>query len=91
MLAQEGYIIISVDNRGTPGPRGRDWRKSIYKKIGIISSEDQSAAAAELLKEWPFLDPNRIAVWGWSGGGSGTLIFCSDIPIFIRLECLSHL
>jgi dipeptidyl-peptidase-4 len=73
MLAQEGYIIISVDNRGTPGPRGREWRKSIYKKIGIISSEDQSAAAAELLKEWPFLDPDRIAVWGWSGGGSGTL------------------
>jgi dipeptidyl-peptidase-4 len=73
MLTQQGYIIISVDNRGTPGPRGRDWRKAIYKKIGIISSEDQAAAAAELLKQWPFLDPNRIAVWGWSGGGSGTL------------------
>jgi dipeptidyl-peptidase-4 len=73
MLAQQGYIIISVDNRGTPGPRGRDWRKSIYKKIGVISSEDQSAAATELLKKWPFLDPNRVAVWGWSGGGSGTL------------------
>ena len=73
MLAQQGYIIISVDNRGTPGPRGREWRKAIYKKIGVISSEDQSAAATELLKKWSFLDPNRIAVWGWSGGGSGTL------------------
>jgi dipeptidyl-peptidase 4 len=73
MLAQQGYIILSVDNRGTPGPRGRGWRKSIYKKIGIISSEDQAAAAAELLKKWSFLDPSRVAVWGWSGGGSGTL------------------
>lgn len=73
MLTQQGYIIISVDNRGTPAPRGREWRKSIYKKIGILSSEDQSAAAAELLKEWPFLDTSRVAVWGWSGGGSGTL------------------
>jgi dipeptidyl-peptidase-4 len=73
MLAQEGYIIISIDNRGTPSPRGREWRKSIYKKIGVISSHDQSASAVELMKEWPFLDPDRIAVWGWSGGGSGTL------------------
>jgi dipeptidyl-peptidase-4 len=73
MLAQQGYIILSVDNRGTPGPRGRDWRKAIYKKIGIISSEDQAAAAAELLKKWSFLDTSRVAVWGWSGGGSGTL------------------
>jgi dipeptidyl-peptidase-4 len=73
MLTQQGYIVISVDNRGTPAPRGREWRKSIYKKIGILSSEDQSAAAAELLKEWPFLDTSRVAVWGWSGGGSGTL------------------
>jgi dipeptidyl-peptidase-4 len=73
MLAQEGYIVISVDNRGTPAPRGREWRKSIYKKIGVISSHDQAAAATELMKQWPFLDPDRIAVWGWSGGGSGTL------------------
>jgi dipeptidyl-peptidase 4 len=73
MLAQQGYIIISVDNRGTPAPRGREWRKSIYKKIGILNSSDQAKAAEALIKQYNFIDPERIAVWGWSGGGSMTL------------------
>ncbi len=71
-LSADGYIYMSVDNRGTPAPRGREWRKSIYRKIGIVNIEDQAAAAREILK-WPFVDPERIAVWGWSGGGSATL------------------
>ncbi len=73
MLAQKGYIIISVDNRGTPAPRGREWRKSIYKKIGVLNSHDQAAAAEALMRKWSFMDPERIGVWGWSGGGSATL------------------
>ena len=73
MFAQQGYVIISVDNRGTPAPRGREFRKSIYKKIGILNSADQAAAATALLKKWSFLDPERVGVWGWSGGGSETL------------------
>lgn len=73
MLAQKGYVIVSVDNRGTPAPRGREWRKSIYKKIGILNSHDQSKAAKALLAKWNFLDPERVGVWGWSGGGSETL------------------
>ncbi len=73
MLAQQGYIIVSVDNRGTPAPRGREFRKSIYKKIGILNSADQAAAATALIKKWSFFDPERIGVWGWSGGGSETL------------------
>ncbi|MFC2120504.1 S9 family peptidase [Bacteroidota bacterium] len=72
MLAQKGYIVISIDNRGTPAPRGREWRKCIYKKVGILSSAEQAKAAMEINK-WPFVDKNRIGVYGWSGGGSITL------------------
>lgn len=72
MMAQKGYLIITMDNRGTPSLKGREWRKSIYRKIGIINSRDQAMATREILK-WPFVDPDRISVWGWSGGGSMTL------------------
>ncbi|MGH7495388.1 MAG: S9 family peptidase [bacterium] len=72
MLAQQGYIVMSVDNRGTPAPRGREWRKCIYGRIGILASQDQ-AAACRAIRQWPFVDSTRIAIWGWSGGGSMTL------------------
>ncbi len=72
MLAQQGYLVISVDNRGTPAPRGRDWRKCVYRQIGILASQDQ-AAACRAIRRWPFVDSTRIAIWGWSGGGSMTL------------------
>lgn len=71
-LTQQGYILVTLDNRGTPSLKGKDWRKSIYRKIGVINSRDQAMAAKEVLK-WPFVDPERVAVWGWSGGGSMTL------------------
>lgn len=71
-MSEDGYIYISVDNRGTPAPKGREWRKSIYRKIGQINIHDQAMAAKEVLK-WDFVDPDRVAVWGWSGGGSATL------------------
>jgi dipeptidyl-peptidase-4 len=72
MLAQQGYLVMSVDNRGTPAPRGRAWRKIFYRKAGIINSQDQ-ANAARAIGKWPYVDPTRIAIWGWSGGGSATL------------------
>ncbi len=72
MLAQQGYLVMSVDNRGTPAPRGRAWRKSIYRQIGIRNSSDQANAARAIAK-WPFVDATRIGIWGWSGGGSSTL------------------
>jgi len=72
MLAQQGYIVMSVDNRGTPAPRGRTWRKIVYRKMGLISSQDQ-ANAARAIGKWAFVDPTRIGIWGWSGGGSSTL------------------
>jgi dipeptidyl-peptidase-4 len=73
MLTQQGYIVASVDNRGTPAPRGRAWRKSIYRKNGVINSEDQAAAVKAIEAKMPFVDPSRIGVWGWSGGGTSTL------------------
>ena len=72
MLAQQGYLVMSVDNRGTPAPRSRAWRKIIYRKMGIVNSSDQ-AAAARAIGKWPFVDASRIGIWGWSGGGSSTL------------------
>ncbi len=71
-LAQQGYLVASVDNRGTPAPRGRAWRKSIYRQIGSLSSQDQSAAA-RAIGRWPYVDATRVAIWGWSGGGEGSL------------------
>ena len=72
MLTQHGYVVVSVDNQGTPSLRGRAWRKAIYKQIGILSSKQQAAAVRKIC-EWPFIDATRIGVWGWSGGGSMTL------------------
>ena len=72
MLAQQGYIVASVDNRGTPAPKGRAWRKSIYRQIGVLASADQAAAARDLAGR-PYVDPARIGIWGWSGGGSMSL------------------
>lgn len=71
-LAGRGYIVASVDNRGTPSLKGRGWRKSVYKKIGILASDDQAAAVRQMLAR-PYVDPARVGVWGWSGGGSMTL------------------
>ncbi len=72
-LAQQGYVVISVDNRGTAAPRGKAWRNSIYEQIGILAAKDQAAAAEKILDSYPFLDRERVGIWGWSGGGSMTL------------------
>ena len=78
-MADDGYIYISIDNRGTPVPRGRAWRKAIYRQIGRLNIRDQALAAQEVLK-WPFVDAGRVAVWGWSGGGSTTLNLLFQYP-----------
>lgn len=72
MLAQHGYLVMSFDNRGTPAPKGRAWRKVVYRQIGVLAAKEQ-AAAARVVQSWPFVDSKRIAIWGWSGGGSMTL------------------
>lgn len=78
-MAKDGYIYISIDNRGTPVPKGRAWRKIVYRKIGLVNISDQAMAAKEILK-WAFVDTSRIAVWGWSGGGSATLNLMFQYP-----------
>ena len=84
MLSQMGYIVISVDNRGTPAPRGRAWRKAIYKRMGVLNGADQ-AAAAQAIAKWPFVDSRRLGVWGWSGGGSTTLNVMFRTPDVYRM------
>jgi dipeptidyl-peptidase-4 len=71
-IANKGYVVISVDNRGTPGPHGREWRKMIYGEIGTLASQDQAASLA-VISKWSFVDPSRVGIWGKSGGGSMTL------------------
>ncbi len=73
MLCEKGYIVLSFDNRGAKCPRGAAWRKAIYKKIGIINAADQAAALTATLENMPFIDKQRVGIWGWSGGGSSTL------------------
>ncbi|MFI5281255.1 MAG: S9 family peptidase, partial [Gemmatimonadales bacterium] len=79
MLTQQGYIVASVDNRGTPGPKGRDWRKAVINQIGGLRVHDQSAAAKVIARR-PYVDSTRIGVWGWSGGGSSTLLLMFRAP-----------
>ncbi len=73
IVADAGYIVVSFDNRGTPAPKGRAWRKIIYGAIHPVIVKDQSAALKVFLQSHPCADPTRVALWGWSGGGSSTL------------------
>ncbi|MEZ5420555.1 MAG: S9 family peptidase [Vicinamibacterales bacterium] len=72
-LAEAGYVVVSMDNRGTPAPKGAAWRKSVYGAVGDLSSRDQAAGVRALIARHAFLDGTRVGVWGWSGGGSNTL------------------
>jgi dipeptidyl-peptidase 4 len=78
-MSKDGYIYISIDNRGTPVPKGRAWRKSVYRKIGLVNISDQAMAAKEILKR-SYIDTSRVGVWGWSGGGSATLNLMFQYP-----------
>jgi dipeptidyl-peptidase-4 len=83
MLAQHGYIVASVDNRGT-GARGRAWRKIIYKQMGVIETQDQ-AAAARAIGRLSYVDSTRIGIWGWSYGGFMSLNVITQAPDVYRM------
>ena len=68
MLTQQGYLVASVDNHGTPAPLGRRWRKAVYGQLGVVETRDQ-AQAAQLLTQRPYVDAGRVGIWGWSYGG----------------------
>ena len=72
-MANQGYLVISIENRGAKAPRGREWRKCIYGEVGTFASEDQSRGIQDLARQYAFIDASRIGITGWSGGGSQTL------------------
>jgi dipeptidyl-peptidase 4 len=72
-IANEGYLVACFDNRGTPALKGAAWRKVVYGSVGELSSKEQAAAIRALAAQRPYLDATRVAIWGWSGGGSNTL------------------
>ncbi|MEM8568349.1 MAG: DPP IV N-terminal domain-containing protein [Bacteroidota bacterium] len=79
LLAQQGYIVIAIDPRGTPCLKGSNWRKSIYRQIGRVNIADMGLAVKEILK-FPYVDEEKVGVWGWSGGGSSTLNLLFQYP-----------
>ncbi len=72
LLAQKGYVIVSVDNRGT-GARGNAFRTVTYGQLGKLETQDQ-IDAAKYLKTLPYVDPGRVGIWGWSYGGYMTAL-----------------
>jgi dipeptidyl-peptidase-4 len=72
ILARDGFAIFSVDNRGTPG-RDRKFQTAIRHEFGAIELKDQLTSLDQLFAQFPQLDKDRMAIWGWSNGGSMTL------------------
>jgi dipeptidyl-peptidase 4 len=73
VVAELGYVVVSIDNRGTPCPKGAAWRRAIFGSLGLLSTEEQEAGLKALAKQCDFIDTDRVGIWGWSGGGSNTL------------------
>ncbi len=84
MLTQQGYIVASIDQRGTPAPKGRDWRKAVRGQMGALRVKEQSAAARSIGR-LAYVDSTRMGVWGWSGGGSSTLLLMFRAPDVYRM------
>jgi len=73
LIADLGYLVVSIDNRGTPAPKGAAWRRAVFGSLGPLSTDEQAAGLKELARTRPYVDLSRVAIWGWSGGGSNTL------------------
>ena len=72
-IADAGYLVVSMDNRGTPAPKGAAWRRANYGSLGPLSTEEQAAGLLELGRTRPYVDLSRVGIWGWSAGGTNTL------------------
>lgn len=72
-VAELGYLIVSIDNRGTPAPKGAAWRREVFGSLGPLSTREQAAGLKEMARTRPYIDLSRVGIWGWSGGGSNTL------------------
>jgi dipeptidyl-peptidase-4 len=72
-VADLGYLVVSMDNRGTPAPKGAAWRRAVFGSLGPLSTDEQAAGLQALARLCPFVDLSRVGIWGWSGGGSNTL------------------
>jgi dipeptidyl-peptidase-4 len=72
ILARDGFAVFAVDNRGTPG-RDRKFQTAIRHEFGAVELKDQLTALDQLFVQYPQLDQSRVAIWGWSNGGSMTL------------------
>lgn len=84
MLAQKGVIVYSLDNRGTPAPKGKEWRKAFYKNSGVVPSDDQAGAITALIEQNSYVDATKVAMWGWSGGGATTLMSLFRYPGLLK-------
>jgi len=73
VIADLGYLVVSIDNRGTPCPKGAAWRRAVSGSLGPLSTEEQAAGIRELGRTRSYVDISRVGIWGWSGGGSNTL------------------
>ena len=73
MIADLGYLVVSIDSRGTPAPKGAAWRRAVFPSLGPLSTEEQAAGLQELGRTRQYVDLSRVGIWGWSGGGSNTL------------------
>jgi dipeptidyl-peptidase-4 len=77
-MAEKGYLVFSLDNRGSFG-RGQEWEDAIYKDLGNYELQDQ-LAGVEYLRSLPYVDGDRIGIWGWSYGGYMTLMALFKAP-----------
>jgi dipeptidyl-peptidase-4 len=84
-IASLGYLVVSFDNSGIPAPRGRAWRKAVYGDVGVLSSKQQAQALRLLNAKEVFIDLDRVAVWGWSGGGTNTLNLTFRSPYLYKV------
>lgn len=73
MIADLGYLVVSMDNRGTAAPKGAAWRRAVFGSLGPLSTKEQAQGLEALGRMRPYVDLSRVGIWGWSGGGSNTL------------------